>query len=308
MRKLILFCSAVILVIYTVAMVCLFLWILFPTDYFRQWIPRYLQGAFPQYALTIDDLALEIPGQFQFTEVLLSSRRNKMPVLLLDSAVIRPDLGLLKSSGRLEYAYQAELYDGSVAGQIQPGSTQGEYRIKAMVEEIDLGANRALSSMVKRNIQGIVQGQIVGAISLARQTLIVEQGEVEVADGEIELQDQVFGNSVLPFTHIFCQVQGNQRSLSLNKGTVQSPLFTASFSGQVHFGPSLEKTRVDISGTIRPDASFFASLANRQVVEAALKGMGEDGFRFIIKGLLQEPGIQYSQLGSLALLLERGRF
>ncbi|WP_028583026.1 type II secretion system protein GspN [Desulfogranum mediterraneum] len=301
---------ATFLLAYTLVVVTLLLWLLFPAAFLRQWTPRYFQAAFPGYSLEMEELALRFPGQLELGGLELAAVRGRnggRELLVVEQLLLRPLPGeSLRARGPV-LQLAGRLAGGELEARLQGGELLGQYRLEGHFSALELGGVKLLEQTLGRELRGRLGGVfslVLNRGSEEEEALQTMDLELELVDGVVGLKQPIFGHTLLPITSLAARIEGKGRTFQLSQGVVESSLFAAEFRGRLQLQQPLGESLLSIRGTLQPRPEFLKNIEDRQTAEGLRRRLAKGPLSFTISGSLQSPGIVFSGLAELMELLQ----
>ena len=112
--------------LYTLVVLVVCLWLLFPAATARDLLVRAAGAAVPQLRWQVRTMAVEMPGVLRLSGVEGWAPGGGEPLVRIDSLTLRPDLGILVGQRRLQAAWRAELAGGTVQGLVMQALIAGD--------------------------------------------------------------------------------------------------------------------------------------------------------------------------------------
>ena len=209
-------------------LVCVFfLWFLFPSTYVQEWPERYINARFPNIRLILGEVRYRFPFRLSCTRSLILNRSAQTPIVELQEVKGILHVQDIFHPGNISMDYSAELYGGTVQGQVVP--VGDALHVTALIERIEVERMNWLSKEVQRKVSGRVQGNM--EIHLGLQTGRVRSltGKLHAVDGSIELKTPVFGLTTITYDTLDCSVQGDGERLAVYPCRLNSELFDVEF-------------------------------------------------------------------------------
>ncbi|MDW7773124.1 MAG: type II secretion system protein GspN [Desulfobulbaceae bacterium] len=278
--------------VYTLGVVVVLLWILFPADGVLVWLQGKLQNAYPGLAWNINRVEKEFPLGITFADVGVYEKNDQEnPLILFNEMRISPAVeGMLKLKKQVPVAYRLKTPEGTIEGELSlpgkglPAQCSGEIRNieLGMFEEIWKKINRTASGSMSGTFQysGFWQDPLHGEL----------QASVEVRDGEIGLQQGIFGLEQIDFHLMSASVNLKDRIFSLDSGMMESRLFTANYEGSLQFADNLYTSALNIQGLMEPRSELLGGM-NNTAASLIRSQLQNNKLSFVINGTLFEPGI-----------------
>ena len=283
--------------LYTLVVVSLLLWYKFPTDAFKSRMEKDLNMMTPSLQWVVQEIALLPPFNVQLRNISIIGKEEKKVLLVVKTMDLLPDVMTWKNAGNIAAQYKINLLSGTVVGRLSLAKDRSALEYDGVMQKIKID-NKELAFIqqeYQRTVRGTLSGNFSGVRKLKKSTQSL-QGKFIFAQGEIGLQQPVMGMEKLDFDSIETALNFANGTISLSQGKITSPLFAASFKGNLHTAVPCPLSRIQLTGSFQPGSEFTASVNSPSLVHMLKKEMQKGGLPFTVNGLLQEPGIVFTSL------------
>jgi type II secretion system protein N len=271
---------------FTVVMVVVFLYLLFPKESLRAYIQAQIQQNLPDVSMEIGQVSAAFPPGLNLTNILCE--HQEMPLVAAKRATIRP--ALLKILGSKKVLnFDVETSEGRIDGQgILRTGKQGEFSLDADIDQIALQEIAALEAFPDYIISGLLSGKVNYKLVPGRSGS--GSADLVVTAAKFELADPLFGIENLNFASIEAQLNLSPHRLQLRRLNLTGNEVDGSISGSLMLRTPMNQSRLNLAGVLRPHAEFMAQL-QRTVPMALLGGqnLGQKGLPFRITGTIEKP-------------------
>lgn len=293
--------SIVLYALFTAGVTVLLLWLLFPRDFLRQWIPAYLSASLPQVTGKVGALELSMPCKLVLTDLEFHSFSTDQQLLRIERVDIQPDVSSLM---KLELAvhFTARLYEGRVSGRVRFDSQDKRFSmVSGEMTATDLADVSFLRKTLDREVSGLASGQYSARINLEDKTVEGAQIDLEVKQGTVGLKEALLGHRELPFSRTFCQLSLRGALVEIENGVVESELLQGTFSGKIEPAAAFANALVNVTGSLRPRPEFFVHVQDQALLQTLRGRLNNEGVIFTVSGTVASPGLE---MGELAPLLQ----
>ena len=296
--------------LYTLVVLVFLLWYTFPIDALKFRIEKDLNTMTPSLHWVVQEVTLVPPLDIKLHAVQIfekdkktdnSAKKERRKLLTVQTMILRPALGVWKDTGNIAAKYKLNLLSGVIAGHLGLTQDRSTLEYDGKMEEITI--NKELLPFIQEDYQRGVQGILSGTFSGSRKMMEKHpalQGTFQFTKGKVGLQSPILGMNELVFDRLETQLILNKEKMTLSKGKVTSPTFTAEFQGKLHTAVPCRLSRVQIAGSFQPKPEFIASVDSpslaRILKKEMAKGATKDVLPFTVNGLLQKPGIVFPSL------------
>ncbi|MFC1859499.1 type II secretion system protein GspN [Thermodesulfobacteriota bacterium] len=263
-----------------------FFYVLFPDEVAKKYITNSLINAYPALNVTIDRIKPTLPPGLQLYNVGLDVKKNSM----FGADRIKIVFGLLsmfQSNKRL--IFKGRSYEGKFKGNIHlKRGNPGRMSMEADIAGIELQKIPILRNASDRKISGILEGKITYDSEKSANPI---NARFELSNGSVEILSPIVPLENLTFKTIETDVDINEKRINLKRCVFKGHQIDGEISGVITIGEPFGKSVINLSGTVKPQASFFAEL--RKTLPANLlpkKRKLDAGFPIILNGTIDEPG------------------
>jgi type II secretion system protein N len=271
---------------FTVVMVVIFLYLLFPKESLRAYIQAQIQQNLPDVSMEIGRVSAAFPPGLNLANILCEHK--EMPLVAAKRATIRPSLLKILGSEKV-LNFNVATSEGSIDGQgILRTAKQGEFSVDADIDQIALQEIAALEAFPDYIISGLLSGKVNYKAVPGRSGS--GSADLVVTAARFELVNPLFGIENLNFDSIEAQLNLSPRRLQLRRCDLSGNEVDGSISGSLMLRTPMNQSRLNLAGVLRPHAEFMAQL-QRTVPMALLGGqnLGQKGLPFRVTGTIEKP-------------------
>jgi len=275
-------------IIYGLSVLLIFLYLLFPSGPVKQFIVRQVEAMAPALVIQMDDIAPSIPPGLTV---------NNLQVALENGSVFRvPRLTLTPAylslfSTRKVFNLKGVAYEGAVNGQTAvENASRPNYSADVVFEAVELDKIDALTELMPHHVSGVASGHI----QYETKTGNFGQGDAEatIKECRVQLNAPIFGFESLTVGTVNAVLELKGDTAELRHIRIKGRQVTGNASGVIELRRPLNKSTLQLTGTIKPHPSFIKELG--QAVPSQILSMGnyvEKGVPFRISGTLERPKI-----------------
>ncbi len=279
---------------YTLVILVVLLWVLFPTESFRVWLEAKLDENSSSVEWKIGDIRIGWPLSVVGRDIKAVKRDGEAPLMIVDELKMRPDvLGIRGLDSDWPLSYRAKVLGGIVKGDVSLNKEPGSIKCSGTISNVQVSGLDGLWQLLDRKVIGDLSGSFnydgkwQGLLSGDLQTDLV------MADGSVELLQPVFGLESLEFNRLSTTLLLKDRVATVDKGKVDSNLFAVEFSGTVTLADDLLGSGLDMSGAFEPRPELLGNLKDATVVQLIKGQLRDDKLMFTLSDTLQMPGITF---------------
>jgi len=282
--------------LYTLGAFVFFVYFLFPGDKLATRVSNTLNPYLAPVTISMDRLELYPLLGVGGRAIVFSFPDGAQ--ILLDQLRIKPSLATLFDASP-EFVFDMALYHGRVSGKIKTSLTQGikhvltTYVVDAVFDDL------ALEQLHYGNAQGAVT---VSCLAGGRFTLSRNQdrtpggtGEINVSNCSIDIDNAMLSALGIPgvnFSTVKLTYRLHDNRVEILGCRATGPEMNIELTGRVDLATPVLKSRLDLKGTLQPDAAYLAGFKTLPPMISALLGRFKGkGLPFKIKGTLESPGV-----------------
>ena len=280
--------------LYTLAVVVLLLWFLFPTDSFRVWLERQLTDRNPSLTWAVEDVRLAWPLSLIAMQMEARESQAAEPVFTVDSVKVRPDLGGLTDwSGTVPLAYIMKLHSGSVNGNIAFSRESDSVDGDGEINNVKLEDLQNVWQKFGRPVSGTMKGTFTYQGQWKNLLTGKLQAELQLQDGSFGLRQRIMGLESLEYRQLDASFSLENRVITVDKGRVESDMFAAGFAGSVDVSEDLLASDLNIKGWFEPRPELLSTLKDQTIVRLVKSQLRDDKLNFTLTDTLMMPGISF---------------
>lgn len=289
--------------LYTLLMVGLALWLLFPRALVQRAVAGYANRLTPQLQWRVAAVKLRLPLVLVLEQVVASRPANpQQTVVRIDGLEIRPDL--LKSLYQRALWMEYRLHMATAVAEGQGGRQGEQWLVSGRLRGLDLAEVPALGDWLGRRVRGVATLTYEGCGRLHAAPRLQWKARCTVDHGQLFLQRPVLNHSEVPFVQADMLLHGEGWQIRIDQGSLDSPLGKGWFKGAVNL-VGAEASQLDLRGGLEPEEPFFAGLANTVALQALRAELRDKPLSVRISGPLQHPGIHFGDVAMQMYALEK---
>jgi len=275
--------------LFTIITGIFFLYYYFPAKTAANLLKYQLRKYIPDLVFNMDSLMPVFPPGIEIKKFAVNDKNNT----IFESKFLRvkPDfISILKA--KPEIIFSSRAYSGDLKGDITVGIKSKDYPIDINFKwrNIMLTEISALNEFSKR-ITGLCAGNL--KFKGLRSNLIDGTGNIEIklSDGKIILEQSLL-NLIKEFQYKSFEAVANykEKTITIEQGTLNGDI-EAKLSGKINIRTPFEYSILDITGKIRPSASFQKE-KNLPFGSFLKPEMLKKGIPINIKGTISRPSMK----------------
>ena len=272
---------------YIIGITLFFLWYLFPSDAFRDYLAHRLSQGNPDVTVSIDRISPILPPGLKLHAVDIAHRN--MLLLELKSLRVRPRLGSLLT-GTTRINFKGDLYEGTLSGRAEIGDPGADgLKIEANISGVQVQEISALQQWSVHDIAGRLGGNFIYSAGKTTPTLT---GKLTMADCRLELASDIFNQDTFAFKQVDADVVLQKPNLIIKDISAAGNQLDFKLAGRIQLNKAaFAKNALNMTGTVTPHHVFWAKIEKDIPVHLFRnQKSGQMAINFKINGTLEDPG------------------
>jgi type II secretion system protein N len=263
------------------AALVVFGFVLFPEDKVRDHILISFAEMFPGADLGIHSLSPALPPGVRLQGVQVRFSEN----IDLDIPSVTLGYNLLSSLGAMRsFSFTADGYDGKARGDVTlPKDSPGKVTADIRLSGIRMEKITPVETITQGLFSGILSGEIIHDPAKAKDPTFFN---LNVSDCKIPLKLSSLDLGVVEFSDVGMDAALTGQNLEIRKCILKGDQAEGEFSGRVSFDNTLNRSRLNLSGTINLNQEFLKTLSGNQVPGHL---MARNAMRFTVGGTFENP-------------------
>ncbi len=281
-------------VFYAMACALFFLWALFPSEDFADFLETLAARHADGMTVTIEKARPTLTLGLSLKGVVAT----RQPVMAVNAPSVKLRPAYLSLFGQSPaVSFSAEVFGGNVKGTVRlDRSSKGGVGVEKMVlEEIDLSLFRqqVTGFMPNVGLEGMLnaeggyspEGRGNGLLNLNIKNLVVQPAE------------PLFSVKSLTFTDVTAAINIKSRRLDIENCVIDGREIDGTMKGSVLLREPLESSNLRLTGSLKPEKTLLEELGKTMPIEAVVGGsMNEDGeIPFSVSGTAASPSYSLNQ-------------
>jgi type II secretion system protein N len=291
--------------LYTLIVLVVFLWLLFPEASLHRLIVRALNNISPDVTWQMDSAVLRMPGHLVLETIAgYDADEAQQPLVRIDALWLKPDMGASLRTGTMQADYHLRLAGGTVTGTLIL-EDEGVVHLAGTVGNVQLGEIKALVRSLQRAIEGALSGSFTGRVRTQGLNIEEMRGTLRLETGRMALNRPILKHQWLPFDRIEMALVTLEDTIRIEDGKVEAEFFSGQFSGETKVRRPLEESQLDIQGSLQPRPGFFSKVDNAVLLEAIRNRLRDKELPFLLSGEAGDPSIYFHEFSMLFEALEQ---
>ncbi len=273
---------------YIIVATIFFAYYLFPSDAAKKYLSANLMATHPELNITIDRVTPVFPPGLRLQSINFYHR----DALLLKAEQIKIVPGyfsLLFFSPAIDFVFKGRAYAGLLEGRgnITKNRAARQIMTGARFSGIQIEKIAVMQDIAGLKISGLLEGK--AEYNFNQKASGNLSAELALSDCEIGLNAPFLNLDTISFSKIEAEVALNYHQLKIKKCVIKGSQMDGSFTGSVILKNPINKSVLNISGTVTPQPLLFAALGG--MLAGNKKISGKNGFSVKLGGTLDKPEI-----------------
>jgi type II secretion system protein N len=283
-------------ILYGLLLTGVLLYVLFPSDAFRDYLVASVEKANPEWSLSIEAVVPSLTLGMKVSGIKVSLKENVEGTLFeAESLWVRPGLWSLLQ-GEPKLSFKGLAYGGRFKGRalFGEGIQEGPLVLNLELKDMQIEKHEDLLRMVGRRIKGGVDGTLTYTGKADSPMEGEGEADLKLSSGEVALLQPLFGLQSIDFDELWVKLLLRNRQVELNRAELKGPNLRGTVSGRVILREELMRSGLDLKGTVEPLGEFHKSLASdpltMKFINQRLKG---GKLSFAIQGDVDKPRLRF---------------
>jgi len=279
--------------LYAFFVAAVLLYMHFPSKAFQSYLFRTADRMDPPVIFKTGSLDPSFPPGLQFVDPVFSlKKRPETAFFKAQQLSVRPGIASLLW-GNVTWFFDASAYGGTLHGHILPGKGGKIDDFALSLENVRIHEYAFLPQF-----GGDLAGNLSAHISYKGPPDRIVSGEgggdILISKGKIDLKNPLLGLKTLPFGELKARFALKKGSLNLTSVSLDGKGFQGSLTGTIRLNRILDRSRLNLRGTIEPIAEYLETLKGGPALLNLFKG-GRTGMKrsFVIQGTFRAPKFRF---------------
>ncbi len=278
--------------LYALSAAVLLLYVHFPSEAVQSYLTRAGARMNPPVVFKTGALHLIFPPGLKAENVAVSLEKSPEIAFEARGLSLSPGFGALLL-GDIHWWFHAGAYGGVIQGRILPGKGGDMDDLSLSFKDVRIHEITALP-----RFGGELSGKLSGNVAYRGPFNEILRGEgggnIHVTEGKIDLSPPFLGLETLAFGELKGKFTLKKRTLHLASVSLDGKGFQGSLSGTVYLNRLMDRSRLNLKGSIEPIADYLETLKGGPALLSLFKG-GRDGIKraFVIQGTFRAPKFRF---------------
>ena len=280
--------------LYAILVAVLLLYVRFPSETFQSYLVQEAGRMDPQVIFSTRSLDPSFPPGLRLQEpVFALKERPGTAFFEARDLSVNPGIGSL-ILGNTTWFFDARAYGGIINGHIQSGEDGEIDGFSLSLEKVHIHEYAFLPDFGMGNFGGTLKGNITYKGPPDRIAMGDGTGDIHISEGKIDLLNPFLGLKTLPFGKLNVQFTLKKGTVNLTSVSLDGKGFQGSLSGTIRLNRIVDRSRLNLKGTIEPIEAFLETLKGGPALLGLFRG-GRNGLRrsFVIQGTFRSPKFRF---------------
>jgi len=249
-------------ILYGVLITPVILLVRFPSEAIRDYLQSRINSKGLGIQVDIQDASLSFPAAIRLTAVKCSLRENPDEIVFAAEQVsVRP--GLLSLFGKKpRYGFICQAYGGSISGNIdlQKNGKDASVRLSTEFKGIHIDDKSKLPSIIKECISGDLKGYLTYSGESLSDLSGTGNASLALSDGSIKFEKPLMNINSIDFKESVIKADLEDQNLNISEIDFRGRDFIGEATGIIALKSPVEKSLINLKGTIEPTDSFIKAL------------------------------------------------
>lgn len=281
--------------LYGLAATLFFLWVLFPSDDFADYLETLAAGSANGMTMEIGKARPSLTLGIAMKDVVFKKGAG-MNVIMADLYVRPGYFSLLGKNPSM--TFKAQVFGGRAKGKLRWDKTSkgGTGVEKLTLTDIDLAQlkDQIKDVMPRTGLAGILnadggyspEGRGNGLVNFSIKNLMIKPAE------------PLFTISELNFTDVTASMDIKNRKMEIDQCVIEGKEIDGSMKGSITLGQPFDRSMLRLSGTLKPEKALIDQLSQAMPIQAVMgSAMNESGeIPFTVSGPISDPRYSFNSM------------
>jgi len=282
-------------VLYAILVAVVLLYVRFPSESFQSYLVQMAGRMDPPVIFSSRSLDPSFPPGLRLQAPVFSLKER--PETAFFEALelsVSPGMGSL-ILGNTTWFFDARAYGGFINGHIQPGEDGKIDSFSLSVKKVRIHEYAFLPHFGVGNFGGTLNGNITYKGPPDRIVLGDGAGDIHISEGKIDLLNPFLGLETIPFGKLDVRFTLKRGTINLTSVSLDGKGFQGSLSGTIRLNRIMDRSRLNLRGTIEPIEAFLETLKGGPALLSLFRG-GKNGLSrsFVIQGTFRSPKFRFT--------------
>ena len=276
--------------LYAMLVAGVLLYVRFPSAALQSYLVQAADGMDPQVIFKTGSIDPSFPPGLRLNRPVFSLKeRPESPFFEAQELSVAPGMGALMT-GDVTWLFDAHAYGGVMGGRVLSGKNGKISGISLSLKDVRLQEYAFLPDFGIGDVAGKLTGNLDYNGPLIRIDTGNGTGDFHISEGKIDLLTPFLGLETIPFGELTARFALKKGTVNLNSVSLDGKGFQGSLSGTIHLNRIMDRSRLNLKGTLEPIADYLETLKGGPALLGLLGG-GRNGSKrsFVIQGTFKSP-------------------
>ena len=282
-------------VFYAMLVAAVLLYIRFPSEVFQSYLVQAAGRMDPQVIFSAQSLDPSFPPGLRLQEPVFSLKERPGTAFFEARELsVSPGIGSL-IWGNATWFFDARAYGGTINGHILSGEGGEIDGFSLSLEKVRIHEYAFLPQFGVGDLGGTLKGNITYKGRPDQIVLGEGAGDIHISEGKMTLLNSFLGLKTVPFGKLNLQFTLKKGTVKLTSVSLDGKGFQGSLSGTIRLNRIMDRSRLNLKGTIEPIEAFLETLKGGPALLSLFRG-GHNGLRrsFVIQGTFRSPKFRFT--------------
>ena len=282
-------------IIYAILVTVGLLYYRFPSEALQSHLVRMAGRMDPAIIFSTQSLEPSFPPGLRLQEPIFSLEEHpETPFFKARHLSVSPGMGSL-ILGNTTWFFDAQAYGGIISGHIQSGEDGKMDAFSLSLKNVRLHEYAFLPHFGVGDFAGNLKGNITYNGPPDRIVQGEGAGDIFISEGKIDLINPLLGLETIPFGQLNVRFTLKKGTINLTSVSLDGKGFQGSLSGTIRLNRIMNRSRLNLRGTIEPNAAFLETLKGGPALLSLFGGGRKDSKRsFVIQGTFRSPKFRFT--------------
>jgi len=281
--------------LYAIVVMMVLLYVRFPSKRFEAYLVQAAGRMTPQVLFKTGALDPSFPPGLRLQKPVFSLKKSPETAFFEARQLsVSPGIGTLLM-GNTTWFFEAQAYGGTINGHIQSEQNGKIEGLFVTLENVRIHEYAFLPDFGIGDLAGNLKGNITYKGPANRIAQGDGDGDIHISEGKIDLLTPFLGLEIIPFGELKVRFTLKKGTINLTSVSLDGKGFQGSVSGTIHLNRIMDRSRLNLRGTIEPISDFLETLKGGPAL-LSLFGGGRNGPKrsFVIQGTFRSPKFRFT--------------
>ncbi|EFK06014.1 conserved hypothetical protein [delta proteobacterium NaphS2] len=280
--------------LYAVVVAAVLLYMRFPSAELQSYLVRAADGMDPRVIFETGSLDPSFPPGLRLKKPVLSLKEHpESPFFEARELCVAPGMGSLMT-GDITWFFDARAYGGVMGGRVLSGTDGKINGFSLSLKDVRLQEYAFLPDFGIGNVAGKLTGNLDYKGPIGRIDSGEGSGEFHISEGKIDFRTPFPGLETVPLGELNARFTLKKGTVNLNRVSLDGKGFQGSLSGTIYLNRIMDRSRLNLKGTLEPVADYLETLKGGPALLSLLGGVRNGSKRFfVIQGTFRSPKFRF---------------